>query len=450
MKILHFTHDFFPEGNGGVESYVRDVILAQRDEGIDARLVTGSLAHWPEPGVEELELEGIPSWRVHRDDLYFDHFAKLYHPSVERIVRELLERERPDVVHVHQWIRLTCNLVEIASALGIPAVITLHDLYTSCPRCFRVRPDDEACFRPLSIESCLDCVPRFGHESEREVKASIELFRDQWQSELSTAKAVLAASAATADLIATSTGLSRAVIELLPLAYRPRFEGGAPRPVPPPRRGETFRFGYWGNLTVRKGVPVLLDAFRAVCEDGPARPVELHLFGGVDTPELDRSLRARAEGLPVTFHGRFEFEDLAAAGLHCAVFPMVCFETYGFVLDESFELGLPSIVTDIGAIPVRAGEAALRVPPRDAPAMADAMRKFLAMPELCQELRANMPGLGMSTTDHVARLRAIYERARGGPFEEPDRSDLATRRAELLLLQRESAQARICPEGGPR
>ena len=38
-------------------------------------------------------------------------------------------RERPDVLHVHQWIRLTSNLLEIADELGIPAVVTLHDLY---------------------------------------------------------------------------------------------------------------------------------------------------------------------------------------------------------------------------------------------------------------------------------------------------------------------------------
>jgi glycosyltransferase involved in cell wall biosynthesis len=448
VKVIHFAHGFFPEGRGGVESYLRDVLRAQRAAGIDARLCAGSLEHWPELGVEEVELEGIPVLRVHRDDLYFDHFARLYHPGVEGLVRELLCRERPELVHVHQWIRLTCNLVGIAAELGIPAVVTLHDLYTSCPRCFRVRPDDENCGRPLSVGSCLDCVPRFGHESGRELRASIELYRDQYRDELETAKAVLAASTATADLIAATTGLSRALVELLPLAYEPRFGGRAA--AAPPRDVAPLRFGYWGNLTERKGVPVLLRAFRAVCEAGLARPAELHLFGRVDTEALERELSELAAGIPVTFHGRFEYADLAAAGLHVAVFPMVCFETYGFVLDEAFELGLPAVVTDIGAIPSRAGEAALRVPPNDVGALARALRRLVEEPRLAAELRVRIRPVGMSTEEHVEKLRAIYERVRGLPYEPYEDRGLARRRAELLLLQRESAQARICPPGGPR
>lgn len=450
MKVVHFAHGFFPEGAGGVECYLRDVLTEQRGLGDDARLVTGSLVQWPTAGIEAVVLEGLPAWRVHRDDLYFDHFAKLWHPGVERIVRDLLARERPDVVHVHQWIRLTCNLVEIARALDIPAVVTLHDLYTSCPRCFRVRPDDEACERPLSVESCATCVPRFGHETEHEVAASIELYHDQYQAELRSADALLAASAATADLVAATTGLPRDRIELLPLAYRPRLDGDRPAP-PVPRTDEPLRFGYWGNVSPRKGVGVLVRAFReVVARTSSRRPVELHLFGQVESPAFEVELRAAADGLPVTFHGRFEFDQLVSAGLHCAVFPMVCFETWGFVLDEAFELGLPSIVTDIGAIPVRAGDAALRVPPRDEHALATAMAEVVVRPAILERLRAAVPTARLSLRDHVERLRAIYAQVVQQPRPAAPDQDLPRRRAELLRLQRESAQARICPEGGPR
>src|SRR5690606_4033158 len=277
----------------------------------------------------------------------------------------------------------------------------------------------------------------------------IELFAEQYRAELEMARAVVTSSAATADLIAATTGFARASIDLVPLGYARRFPGGAPPPAPLPDDGEPFRFGYWGNLTVRKGAQVLLEAFRALCASGLPRPAELHLFGRVDTPELEARLRALAAGLPVVFHGRYEYADLAAARLHVAVFPMVCFETHGFVLDEAFELGLPAVVTDIGAIPVRAGRAAVRVPPRDPAALEAALRALLERPALREELRREVSPPGVSPIEHAERLDAVYARARlRGPTGAEPLSD--ARRAELLLRQRESAQARLYPREGPR
>lgn len=449
MKILHVAHGWLPEGNGGIESYLRTVLHAQRAAGHDARLLCGSFVQWPEPGIEPLEIDGVPVWRLHRDDLYFDHWAKLCHPGVARLFDALLAEQRFDLVHVHQWIRLTCNLVELCGERGVPAVVTLHDLYTSCPRCFRVRPGDEACDRPLSVASCAGCVPRFGHESEREIEAGIELYRDQYQAELRLARAVLVASSATADMLAATTGLSRERLTLLPLAYEPRLPGGVPAPAPLPRAGEPFRFGYWGNVTSRKGAQVLLQAFSELCASGPPRPVALEVFGGIDTPELRAELERLGRGLPVTMHGRYEFEQVARAGLHMAVFPMLCFETYGFVLDESVELGLPCIATDLGAIPMRAGAAAMRVPPRDPEALANAMREVLARPALRDELAARLPARGPTPAEHLERLMAVYARARAGQVSQQPPLP-AVRREEFLALQRESALARVCPEGGPR
>jgi glycosyltransferase involved in cell wall biosynthesis len=445
VKILHVAHGYHPEGSGGVESYLRDLTAEQRRGGHDVALVAGSLQVWPQCGIETQQVDGLTVLRVHRDDQFFDHYAKAWHPGVERLLRDEFARRRPDVVHVHQWIRLTSNLVEIATELGIPAVVTLHDLFTSCPRCFRVRPDDEACFRELSVESCLDCVPRYGHESEAELRESIELHRDQFAAEVLASRAALVATAATADLIAAKTPIPRAKLQVLPLAYERRFPA-APPPAPLPRAGEPLRLGYWGNLTRRKGVHLLPEAIRRL---RATRPVELHLFGACDTPKFEAELRAAAAGLPITLHGRFTREQLAGAGLHAAVFPMVCFETFGFVLDEAFELRLPCVVTGIGALPERAAGAALVVPPRDAAALAAAVDTLAADPARLDALRARIPPLPPAPAEHAARLQQVYAAAIRTPAPLAP-SVPAQRRAAFLLRQRESALWRITPEGGPR
>jgi glycosyltransferase involved in cell wall biosynthesis len=443
MRILHIAHGYFPEGAGGVESYVRDVTAEQRRQGHDPVLLAGSLELWPECGIEEQVVDGLPVLRVHRDDQFFDHYAKAWHPGVERLVRRELARLRPDVVHVHHWIRLTSNLVELARGLGLPAVVTLHDLYASCPRVFRVRRDGVACFRELSVASCVDCVPRYGHESEAELSESIALHHDQFAAELLGAHAVLAATGATAELVAQKTGLSRDRIRVLPLGYAARFAG-----VTVAEHAATpLRLGYWGSISVHKGVQTLLRAMQLV----PAgTPLELHVFGPFDSKALEAELRSLATGLPVTFHaGRFTPATIAAGGLHAAVLPSVCFETFGFVLDEAHELGLPAIVTQIGALPERAGASALVVPPGDAAALAQAMMQLATDPALLSRLRAAIPPRAPTPQQHVAALLEIYTRARAAPAPAAPQVP-ALRRAEFLLRQRESAQYRITPEGGPQ
>ena len=449
MKVLHVMHGYFPESGGGSEAYVRDTIEEQQRHGMDVALLTGSMVPWATCGVEEVEVDGARVIRVHRDDHYFDVHAKAYHPGVERLLREILQRERPDLLHVHQWIRLTANLVEIADELGIPSVVTLHDLYTSCPRAFRVRVDDVACTRRLSVESCASCVPRYGHETEAEIAEGIRLHEAQYLSELSCARAVLVASEATAAMIAATTDCPRDRFTVLPLGYRRRFGGEPPAPRPLPEGDQPFRFGYWGNLAPRKGVHVLLEAFAQLVDAGPPRPVELHLYGGFATDAVKVQLEGLAGARPVRFLGPYGYDQLRESELHMAVFPMVCFETFGFVLDEAFELGLPCIVTDHGAMPRRAGDAALVVPPRDPAALAAVMSEVLARPALRDELRARNPGLPPTPREHAGRLARIYQAARTGPRLGNVLAVDSMRRAAFLITQRESAQRALHPGRGP-
>jgi len=448
MDVLHVVHQFAPETRGGSESYVRDVVMEQRARGRDAQVLSGSLEWWPKAGLEELEVDGIPVHRLHRDDLYFDHHAKAWHPGVEQLFTGLLTRLQPKVVHVHHWLRLTCNLVELARRQDIPAVVTLHDFYSSCPRAFRMRKDDAACRRPLSVQSCIDCVPRFGHEPREELAAGIELFADSYRSELALAAAVLVAVGSTADLLAASTGLPRSRYQVLPLGYRRRFPGAAKGALP--AVGAPFRFAYWGSIGRHKGLGVLLDAFRMYMARPGAASAELHVLGDFATKEFEGELRAQAAGLPVTFHGPFAPAQLLAVAPHCGVFPSTCLETFGLVLDECNELGLPCIVSDHGALPERAGGAGLRAVPGDAASLAEAMARISSDRWLWQRLVAARPPLPPDMDHHVGQLERIHAAA-GAARPGSDAAPVAVeRRIAFLQQQRESALGRAIPEGGPR
>jgi glycosyltransferase involved in cell wall biosynthesis len=380
---------------------------------------------------------------LHRSDLYFDSWEKSYCPAVDGLVREKLDELRPDVVHIHHWIRLTNNLVHIATEEGIPAVVTLHDLYTTCPRCFRLPPDNRACNEPLSADRCLACVPRWRWESEAVVRESIELYRDSLQAELELAQAVLTPHASVSEMVARTTGFLEDKLEAFGLCYTPRTSRPWGVNNPTPARGETVRIGCWGFISWRKGADLLLEALRLLPREGLA-PYVLHLFGAVENKELADRLKESASGLPVEFHGAYNMEQIASTGLHVAVIPSPCFETYCFVLDEAFELGLPAVVPELGAPAHRVGDAGLRFAPGDAMDLSRVLARLLADTGLIESLAAVIPPPPEDPDTHARRLEKIYGKAvNAGPASiEADTRISLQKRLRHEFDRRESNLAR--------
>ena len=164
MKVLFVLHGFPPELVGGTENTVRAQARALVRRGLDVVVVAGSMK-W-EDGFRTSKEEdtdpesgrSYPVYRIHRDDLYFDHWQKTLRPKVTRAFREILKQERPDVVHVQHWIRLSRDLVAAAAREGIPCVLTLHDLWTTCLVTFRVQPGTESlCSEKHAFMTCTRC-----------------------------------------------------------------------------------------------------------------------------------------------------------------------------------------------------------------------------------------------------------------------------------------------------
>ncbi|MCA9319866.1 MAG: glycosyltransferase [Planctomycetes bacterium] len=448
MRIIHLTHQYLPETRGGVESYVHTLAQHQASVGHHLRIVSGSFEPRDAVTTVAAEVDGIAVRRVHRADPYFDRWDRMDCPETREAVVAEVESFRPDVVHLHHWIRLAPDLVERLGEAGFPVVVTLHDLSTTCPRAFRLRPGEGNCLRRVSVESCLDCVPRWPWSDDRALAPEIEHFVARGRHELLSAQLVICASPALRDLVQSNLGVAEERFRIAPLGYEPRFAGMDAEPVPDEA---PFRFGYWGAITARKGVDLAIEALRSLNagrRDGH-RPVSLELFGGFDHPDTEADLRLRAEGLPVTFHGRFDYADLPRAGLSAAVFPSRCFETYGIVLDEALELKLPVIVPDLGALPDRAGDAGLIFSADDAGSLARAMGALADDPSIRQRCRDAMVGrAGPDLGEHAAAIEAIYRDAGAmRPFRPSRRRDPA---GEIRRVERERALfRRLLEREGP-
>jgi len=134
-----------------------------------------------------------------------------------------------------------------------------------------------------------------------------------------------------------------------------------------------------GRLVYYKGADILLKAFRNV------RNCELFLCG---TGVLEPELKKLAGQLPVHFLGSLSDDDLKSAFADCDIFVLPSVENaeaFGIVQQEAMIYGKPVINTSLPTgVPYVSlhQKTGLTVPPRNIPALTNAIQKLADSPEL--------------------------------------------------------------------
>ena len=143
-----------------------------------------------------------------------------------------------------------------------------------------------------------------------------------------------------------------------------------------------------GSTRKHKDLPVLLRAFAQVAQGRPE--LRLLLVGPDDRAFVEAQLASAPKAVrdQVVFTGRVDDAQLRTlyAGAQLFAFPSR-YEGFGLPPLEAMSFGAPCIVADAASLPEVVGEAALRLPPGDAAAFAEAIERLLAQPELREELR---------------------------------------------------------------
>ena len=139
-----------------------------------------------------------------------------------------------------------------------------------------------------------------------------------------------------------------------------------------------------GRLAPQKGFGLLLDAASRWRD---VRPEPVLVIAGSGPLEAELRGRAAALGLAARFAGhRPDVPELLAAA-DVFVLPSA-WEGQALILQEALRAGVPIVATRVGGNPDLAGEdAAVLVPPGDAPQFADAVRAILGDPALAARLR---------------------------------------------------------------
>jgi glycosyltransferase involved in cell wall biosynthesis len=238
------------------------------------------------------------------------------------------------------------------------------------------------------------------------------------------ADAVIAVSEATRRDISNLLGLPPERIDVVYEAAAPLFR---PLALPP---GATRRINgisltagsfalFVSTLEPRKNLPTLLYALHRCAERRPGARYHLVLAGGRgwNDHEIFATLRDLRLYERVTLLGGVGLDDLHWLYNACRLYVNPSrYEGFGLPALEALACGAPSLVSDTSSLPEVVGDAALRVPPLDVDAWAEALARLWHDADLRADLARRGPArAALFSWQRAAReTLAIYRRCAAG------------------------------------
>jgi GT2 family glycosyltransferase/glycosyltransferase involved in cell wall biosynthesis len=344
--VLMVTHDY----GGGVERVVRQRAAALRGAGVRPVLIR--------PVKGGCRLEG----GAEAEDLLAASFPNLrFSLPVEwpRLLR-LLTADPVDHIEWHHASGHHMAMREIASVIGVPYDVYVHDYIWFCPRISLVGRTRRYCGEP-DAATCDDCVATLGRSVDDDMPVADYVARSA--RELEAARKVIVPSDDTAQRMRRHFPALRPVIAPLEddrpdlsLAHYSRlFPSSSPSGSPSgsimglPRIPGRFRVCVVGAIGKEKGYDVLLAAAREAREQG--LPLEFVIVG--HTPD-DASLMETGH---VYVTGCYREEEaialIRAQQPDYGLIPSVWPETWCFALGVTWRAGLNTAAFDIGAVAER-------------------------------------------------------------------------------------------------
>lgn len=256
--------------------------------------------------------------------------------------RDILQRSKPDVVHVHNVFPIISPwVIRVAAQNGIPVVQTVHNFRHSCLNGIHFR-EGSACTSCLGKSVPIAAIRNSCYRDSRvqtiSMAAGQVAHRGTWRS----VSRFLALTPFMRSLL-VAHGLPRERV-----AVRPAW---VPDTGYVERRGRDFLFV--GRLDEAKGVSLLLDAWNRVSEkQGRA----LRIAG--DGPLAERVRAAASRSRDLIYLGPLDKDQIATemAEAACLVAPSLCFEGYGLVLAEAFARGRCVVTVSGGAMATIVGD----------------------------------------------------------------------------------------------
>jgi glycosyltransferase involved in cell wall biosynthesis len=396
---------FYPPVVGGAEHHVRNLGRALVARGHHVSVATIQLADEPgrsnDSGVEVRRLRTS----VQRIDRIFTSERKcappLPDPEAVVALRRIVRAERPDVIHAHDW--LARSLVPRLAREGRPLIVTLHDYSLVCAQkrlVYRLAP----CSGP-GARKCLACTTEhYGRLKGPAITVANWGARGSDRRFVSMYLAVSRAVAEGNQLIRRGLPF-RVIPNFVPDDIGTMPEGDDPVLAQLPARDFLL---FVGDVARDKGVEVLLEAYRRLDDPPP-----LVLIGRRYLPLDNLPRGVLAVGI-MSKAGVMEAWRRSLAGVVPSIVPDSC----PTVVIEAMAVGRPVVGTRNGGISdlIDDGQTGILVPHSDPAAVAHALQRLLASPELRQRMSdaASRKFEQFRAGRVVPRIEQVYREALGG------------------------------------
>ena len=333
MRICFISNLYPPHGRGGAERVVEEEAKALKALGHDVCVITSEPVREDGSVDPRMTVEhGIRVYRFFPLNLFFYgeigrhaaparliwHLWDLRNGAAARVIQELLDRERPDIVHTHNLKGLGLGLPRVIRRLGLRHAHTLHDVQLAVPSGLIIKGKEQAF-------GVADPLSRLFAAAARSAFGSPDL------------------------VISPSKFLMRFYEER---GFFPRSEKILlPNPAPaaktrPHAPSAETRFLFLGQIERHKGILLLIEAFRRLAKERPK--IRLDIVGTGSAVEA--ASRAAGKDVRVAFYGKrnpAQFPELFSK-VDYTVVPSLCYENAPTVIVESFAYGAPVIAADIG------------------------------------------------------------------------------------------------------
>jgi len=271
-------------------------------------------------------------------DCYFNNF---YNAEYSKILKDIIQIFNIDIIHIQHMMGHYFDILNILSEKKNALLITLHDLYSVCPRVSKVSYENEYCVHP-NEEKCSYCLSKNGDmfiDSKFKKTENIGVWKKLWNRLFSYADRVIVPSEAERELIiAEYKHLNIDIIEHgIEIVKKQVLNIDS---------DTEFNVAFLGSISRIKGKKIVEELIQY--SDSFNDNIHFHLFG------LIYSYMFLQTHKNFTYHGLYYRNDLGKLFKDNNI-KLVCIfsiwpESYSYTLTESVANNVPVLAIDIGAV----------------------------------------------------------------------------------------------------
>ena len=332
MKIMMISSGYYPYSCGGVETLVRS--LSEGLKKTHSIVVLYSING--EDETEEYFVNGIKVIKMrticlHNDNVInkkINRLLQMYNVFNEKIVRQLINNEKPDIVHIHMPRIISYSIFHVLSKMNIPVVVTLHECYSL----WNYNPF-------ISMDYMLSSSPTF----------LTNIFRLLQRKSINKVSYVVSPSMDIIKMYQKEKYYNFCPVKVIKnaLPYNKKEQSDIIRcRINRLEKSYVRKYFYIGRLIQFKGLELILEAFNKWDKDN----VELHIAG--DGPLLDIVKYYANKDSRIYYHGRVEGKnkDELFQEMDVILFDVNNIEAFGLVCLEALFYGLPIIGSNATAV----------------------------------------------------------------------------------------------------